>query len=89
MVFSYDFISSIWSNYEMFENKRLFDALISIGAIEYVTIYLQKRELTDYYNLEYTTLKSAIFSDNLFFNRLSERLTNFKMDSIKWNGRCI
>ena len=31
-------------------------------------------------------LKSAIFSDNLCFNRFSERLTNFKIDSIKWNG---
>ena len=80
------YISGMWSNFEMVENKRFFDALISTGAIEYIKSNQLKSELSDYYNLEYMKLKSAIFSDNLCFNRFSERLTNFKIDSIKWNG---
>ena len=80
------YISGMWGNYELLENNRFFDALVSTGAIEYIKSNELKSELSDYYNLEYMKLKSAIFSDNLCFNRFSERLTNFKIDSIKWNG---
>jgi hypothetical protein len=88
---SYEFkpkyISGMWSHYEMAGNKRFFDALISTGAIEYIISNQLKSELSDYYNLEYMKLKTTSLADNLCFNRFSDRLTDFKMDSIKWNRK--
>ena len=76
----------MWSNYEIVEKRWFFEALISTGAIGNTQSNQLKSESSDYYNIGYMKLESAMFSYNLFLSRFCEILTNFKMDSIKWGG---
>ncbi len=79
------YISGMWSNFEMLQNKRYFDGLVSTGALEFIESKQLQSELSDYYNFHYTQIKTAVFTDNLSFNRFSDRLTNYKIDSVAYN----
>ena len=78
------YISGMWGNFELFENKNFFNALVSTGSLEFIKNKELQSELNNYYNGIYTILNTAIETDNRSFLRFGDKLTDYKMDSINY-----
>ena len=78
------YISGMWGNSELFENKNFFNALVSTGSLEFIKNKELQSELNNYYNGIYTNLNTAIETDNRSFLRFGDKLTDYKMDSINY-----
>lgn len=78
------YISGIWGNSELFENKNFFNALVSTGSLEFIKNKELQSELNNYYNGTYTILNSTTETDNRSFLRFGDKLTDYKMDSINY-----
>ena len=78
------YISGIWGNSELFENKNFFNALVSTGSLEFIKSKELQSELNNYYNGIYTILNNTIETDNRSFLRFGDKLTDYKMDSINY-----
>ena len=78
------YISGMWGNSELFENKNFFNALVSTGSLEFIKNKELQSELNNYYNGIYTILNTAIETDNRSFLRFGDKLTDYKMDSINY-----
>ena len=78
------YISGIWGNSELFENKNFFNALVSTGSLEFIKSKELQSELNNYYNGIYSILNTAIETDNRSFLRFGDKLTDYKMDSINY-----
>ena len=78
------YISGIWGNSELFENKNFFNALVSTGSLEFIKNKELQSELNNYYNGIYTILNNTMETDNRSFLRFGDKLTDFKMDSINY-----
>jgi len=84
--FSFDplYVSGIWGNSELYENKNFFNALVSTGSLEFIKNKELQSELNNYYNGIYTILNNTIETDNRSFLRFGDKLTDYKMDSINY-----
>jgi len=80
------YISGIWGNSELFENKNFFNALVSTGSLEFIKNKELQSELNNYYNGIYTILNNTMETDNRSFLRFGDKLTDYKMDSIKYGS---
>ena len=80
------YISGIWGNSELFENKNFFNALVSTGSLEFIKNKELQSELNNYYNGTYTILNNTIETDNRSFLRFGDKLTDYKMDSINYGN---
>ena len=78
------YISGMWGNFELFENKNFFNALVSTGSLEFIKNKELQSELNNYYNGIYTILNTTIETDNRSFLRFGDKLTDYKMDSINY-----
>ena len=78
------YISGMWGNFELFENKNFFNALVSTGSLEFIKNKELQSELNNYYNGIYSILNTAIETDNRSFLRFGDKLTDYKMDSINY-----
>ena len=80
------YISGMWGNFELFENKNFFNALVSTGSLEFIKNKELQSELNNYYNGIYTILNTTIETDNRSFLRFGDKLTDYKMDSINYGS---
>ena len=80
------YLSGIWGNSDLFDNKGFYESLISTGGIDFIRSQKLQSELSSYYNNSYTLLEQAADLDNGSFQRFSDHIVKYRLDSInyKW-----
>ena len=78
------YLSGIWGNSDLFDNKGFYESLISTGGIDFIRSQKLQSELSSYYNNLYTFLEQAANLDNASFQRFSDHIVNYRLDSIKY-----
>ena len=84
--FKPEYVSGVWGNNILIENKKYFDALVSTGAIEFIQNTELQSELSNYYNTEYSLINLTMKSDNRSYIMFSEQIVNYQLDSIKYGS---
>ena len=78
------YLSGIWGNSDLFDNKRFFESLISTGGIDFIKSENLQSELSEYYNNLYNLIEQASSLDDASFKRFSEQIVNYRLDSINY-----
>ena len=78
------YLSGIWGNSDLFDNKRFFESLISTGGIDFIRSEKLQGELSSYYNNSYNLIEQAANLDNASFQRFSDQIVNYRLDSINY-----
>ena len=78
------YLSAVWGNSDLFDNKRFFESLISTGGIDFIRSEKLQGELSSYYNNLYNLIEQAADLDNSSFQRFSDQIVNYRLDSINY-----
>jgi len=78
------YLSGIWGNSDLFDNNGFYESLISTGGIDFIRSQKLQSELSEYYNNLYTLLEHAANLDDASFQRFSDHIVNYRLDSINY-----
>ena len=84
--FKPEYVSGVWGNNILIENKKYFEALVSTGAIEFIENSELQSELSNYYSFEYSIINISMKSDDRSYIMFSEQIVNYQLDSIKYGS---